>query len=78
MGVYLAKSAGLPVRSVASAVAAVGQGLLEDRYQTGRGEWCYHQRLFDDVTLIAVEALTLPARNTACSLPRARHDGTWR
>jgi len=55
--VYLAESAGLPMRSVASAVAAVGQGLLEDRYQTGRGEWCYHQRLFDDVTLIGVEAL---------------------
>lgn len=57
MGVYLAESAGLPMRSVASAVAAVGQGLLGDRYQTGRGEWSYHPRLFDDVTLIGVEAL---------------------
>jgi MOSC domain-containing protein YiiM len=34
-----------------------GQGLLGDRYQTGVGEWSYDPRLYDDVTLIAVEAL---------------------
>lgn len=57
MGLYLAESGGLPVRAVASAVAVPGQGLLSDRYQTGAGEWSYDPRLYDDVTLIAVEAL---------------------
>lgn len=37
MGVYLAESAGLPMRSVASAVEAVGQGLLGDRYTDRQG-----------------------------------------
>jgi MOSC domain-containing protein YiiM len=39
-------------------MAVAGQGLLGDRYQTGTGEWSYDPRLYDDVTLIAVEALT--------------------
>jgi MOSC domain-containing protein YiiM len=57
VGVYLGKSGGLPMRPVESAVAIPGQGLLGDRYQTGAGEWSYDPRLYDDVTLIAVEAL---------------------
>jgi MOSC domain len=57
VGVYLADSAGLPMRSVESAVAAVGKGLLADRYQVGTGQWSYDPRLYDDVTLIAQEAL---------------------
>ena len=57
MGVYLADAAGLPMRSVQAAVAVAGQGLAGDRYQTGTGEWCYDRRLYDDVTLIASEAL---------------------
>jgi MOSC domain-containing protein YiiM len=57
VGVYLGESGGLPMRSVESAVAVPGQGLLGDRYQTGTGEWSYDPRLYDDVTLIAVEAL---------------------
>jgi MOSC domain-containing protein YiiM len=57
VGVYLGESGGLPMRSVESAVAVRGQGLLGDRYQTGTGEWSYDPRLYDDVTLIAVEAL---------------------
>jgi len=28
-----------------------------DRYQAGTGQWCYDRRLYDDVTLIAAEAL---------------------
>lgn len=56
-GVYLATSAGLPMRSVDSAVAVAGEGLLGDRYQAGTGEWSADPRLYDDVTLIAVEAL---------------------
>jgi len=57
VGVYLAESAGRPMRAVASAVTVAGQGLLGDRYQAGTGEWSYDRRLYDDVTLIAVEAL---------------------
>jgi MOSC domain-containing protein YiiM len=57
IGVYLADSAGLAMRSVQSAVAAVGQGLLSDRYQVGTGHWCDDPRLYDDVTLVAQEAL---------------------
>ena len=57
-GVYLAESDGLPLRSVESAVAVPGQGLLGDRYQTGTGEWPHDPKLYDDVTLIALEALT--------------------
>jgi MOSC domain-containing protein YiiM len=56
-GVYLGESGGSPMRSVESAVAVPGQGLLGDRYQTGTGEWSYDPRLYDDVTLVAVEAL---------------------
>ncbi len=57
VGVYLAEAAGLAMRPVRSAVAVAGQGLVGDRYQTGTGQWCYDRRLYDDVTLIAVEAL---------------------
>ncbi len=57
VGVYLAEAAGLALRSVQTAVAVAGQGLLGDRYQNGSGEWCYDRRLYDDVTLIATEAL---------------------
>lgn len=45
------------MQSVESAVAVAGQGLLGDRYQAGTGEWSYDPRLYDDVTLVAVEAL---------------------
>ena len=45
------------MQAVESAVAVVGQGLLGDRYQTGAGAWSYDPRLYDDVALIAVEAL---------------------
>lgn len=31
---------------------------MGDRYQLGTGEWSYDPRLYDDVTLIATEALT--------------------
>ncbi len=54
---YLAEAGGLAMRSVQSAVAVAGQGLGGDRYQTGTGEWCYDRRLYDDITLIASEAL---------------------
>ena len=54
---YLAAAGGLAMRSVQAAVAVAGQGLLGDRYQSGTGEWCYDRRLYDDVTLIAAEAL---------------------
>ena len=57
MGVYLAGAAGVAMRPVQSAVAVAGQGLVGDRYQTGTGQWCYDRRLYDDVTLIAAEAL---------------------
>ena len=57
VGVYLAGAAGVAMRSVQAAVAVAGQGLVGDRHQTGTGEWCYDRRLYDDVTLIAVEAL---------------------
>lgn len=56
-GVYLAAAGAQPMRSVETATALVGQGLSGDRYQTGAGEWSYDPRLYDDVTLIAVEAL---------------------
>jgi len=55
--VYLAEAGGLAMRPVQAAVAVAGQGLVGDRYQTGTGEWCYDRRLYDDVTLIATEAL---------------------
>ncbi len=54
---YLAGAAGMAMRPVQSAVAVAGQGLVGDRYQAGTGQWCYDRRLYDDVTLIAVEAL---------------------
>jgi len=57
VGVYLAGAAGLAMRSVQAAVAVAGQGLVGDRYQTGTGQWCYDRRLYDNVTLIAAEAL---------------------
>ncbi len=57
VGVYLAEAGGVAMRSVQSAVAVAGQGLVGDRYQTGTGQWCYDRRLYDDVTLIATEAL---------------------
>lgn len=57
-GIYVAASGGVPMRAVESAVAVAGQGLMGDRYQTGSGEWSYDPRLYDDVTLIATEALT--------------------
>jgi len=57
VGVYLAGAAGQAMRSVQSAVAVAGQGLVGDRYQAGTGQWCYDRRLYDDVTLIASEAL---------------------
>lgn len=56
-GDYLVEAGGLPMRFVESAMAVVEQGLLGDRYQTGAGEWFYDPRLYDDVTLIATEAL---------------------
>jgi len=55
--VYLAGAGGLAMRPVQSAVAVAGQGLVGDRYQAGTGQWCYDRRLYDDVTLIAAEAL---------------------
>lgn len=55
--VYLATSAGQPVRPVDSALALAGSGLLGDRYQTLTGQWCTDPRLYDDVTLIATEDL---------------------
>jgi len=57
VGVYLAGAGGVAMRPVQSAVAVAGQGLVGDRYQTGTGQWCYDRRLYDDVTLIAAEAL---------------------
>jgi MOSC domain-containing protein YiiM len=57
VGVYLAGAGGLAMRSVQAAVAVASQGLVGDRYQTGTGQWCYDRRLYDDVTLIAAEAL---------------------
>ncbi len=38
-------------------MAEAGQGLVGDRYQAGTGQWCYDRGLYDDVTLIATEAL---------------------
>jgi len=55
--VYLAGAAGQTMRLVQAAVAVAGQGLVGDRYQAGTGQWCYDRRLYDDVTLIAAEAL---------------------
>ncbi len=57
VGVYLGDAGGLAMRPVQAAVAVAGQGLLGDRYQAGTGQWCYDRRLYDDVTLIATEAL---------------------
>lgn len=57
VGVYLADSAGQPMRSVQSAVAVAGQGLLGDRYQAATGHWSYDQAMCEDVTLIDVQAL---------------------
>ncbi len=57
VGVYLAGAGGLAMRPVQAAVAVAGQGLVGDRYQTGTGQWCYDRRLYDDLTLIASEAL---------------------
>jgi len=59
VGVYLAGAGagGLAMRPVQSAVAVAGQGLVGDRYQAGTGQWCYDRRLYDDVTLIAADAL---------------------
>jgi len=57
VGMYLAGAAGLAMRPVQSAVAVAGQGLVGDRYQAGTGQWSYDRRLYDDVTLIAAEAL---------------------
>lgn len=68
LGVYLAESAGRPMRPVVSAMAVAGQGLLGDRYQAGTGEWSYDRRLCDDVTLIAVEALAAASADTGLQL----------
>ncbi len=57
VGLYLAGAAGMAMRPVQWAVAVAGQGLVGDRYQAGTGQWCYDRRLYDDVTLIATEAL---------------------
>jgi hypothetical protein len=76
-GVYLGESGGLPMRSVESAVAVPGQGLLGDRYQTGTGEWSYDPRLYDDVTLVAVEALAAAGAEYGVRL-EAGLDATWR
>ena len=54
---YLAEAGGLAMRPVQSAVAVAGQGLVGDRYQAGTGQWCSDRRLYDDLTLIAAEAL---------------------
>jgi len=59
--VYLAGAGGLAMRPVQAAVAVAGQGLVGDRYQAGTGQWCYDRRLYDDVTLIAAEALEAAA-----------------
>jgi len=61
VGIYLAEAGGRPMRSVRAVETAVGQGLRGDRYQTGTGEWSYDPRLYDDVTLIAVEVLAAVA-----------------
>lgn len=71
-GIYVVESGGLPMRAVDSAVAVAGQGLLGDRYQTGSGEWSYDPRLYDDVTLIATEALA------AARVERGVHLGAGR
>ncbi len=69
VGVYLAEAGGLAMRAVQSAVAVAGQGLVGDRYQTGTGEWCYDRRLYDDVTLIAAEALGAARAEHGVHLP---------
>jgi len=68
--VYLAVAGGLAMRPVQAAVAVAGQGLVGDRYQTGTGEWCYDRRLYDDVTLIAVEALDAAGAENGVHLQR--------
>ncbi len=57
----MAEAGAAPMRPVSAVEAAAGQGLLGDRYRTRTGEWSYDPRLYDDVTLIAVEALALAA-----------------
>lgn len=68
VGIYLAAAGGLPMQAVAGVDAAAGQGLQGDRYRTGRGYWSYDSRLYEDVTLIAVEALAAAAAEHGVSL----------
>lgn len=68
MGIYVAAAGGQPMQRVQGVDAAVGEGLLGDRYRTGTGYWSYDSRLYDDVTLVAVEALAAAAAEHGVSL----------
>ncbi len=57
VGIYVTGAGGEPMRSLATAEVAVGQGLVGDRYAMGTGEWSYDARLCNDVTLMASEVL---------------------
>jgi len=72
VGIYVAEAGGRPMRLVRAVEAAVGQGLRGDRYQTGTGEWSYDPRLYDDVTLIAVEVLAAVAAEHGLRLDAGR------
>ncbi|SDQ48301.1 MOSC domain-containing protein [Quadrisphaera sp. DSM 44207] len=68
VALYVAAAGGQPVRAVARADAVVGGGLLGDRYQRGTGHWSYQERLRDDVTLVAAEALAAAAAEHGVAL----------
>lgn len=69
--IFIADSAGAPMRSCDQVLAVVDAGLAEDRYAMGRGFW----RLTDgcQVTLIHAEDLTRAERQHGLPLSAGQH-----
>ena len=71
MAIYVAASAGAPMKSQAQASAVVGKGLRGDRYSEKRGTYSSRPGLGREVTLIESEALVALARDYGIDLDAA-------
>lgn len=72
VGLYRAEAGGAPMEQLTTAELVAGQGIVGDRYATGRGEWSFDPRLCNEVTLVAVEDLRAAEAEGGASLQGGR------
>ncbi len=68
VGIWLAARGGEALSAVPSAMAVAGEGLAGDRYLLRTGYWSTDPRLYDDVTLVSVEALAVASAEAGVDL----------